>query len=409
MPKLRGRTNDFSSLALLFLGSSFVFVAYLIRFGYGVLLPRIIEDLGLSHVEAGLAYSLFLLLYSVFSVISGRLFDMFGIKVISLLCCVYGVGAVLVGLSYNYYMLVLSLALAGLGSSCSWAPMVALVSSRLPNHWRGRAIGILEVGIRISHGAVGLILPFLVLTSGWRASWWIIAALLLAYGVSFRMLSGFLGAERRREEPFKYREVLSSKQFWLVGSSYFLMAFGSYIIITFLVDFLENEIRLPYVEASAMVSIMGFMGIFGTLMLTWLSDRVGRETIIAVCNVLSSVSLLFLSLSLQNITIKSLLMPLTAIYGIFYGGLWPTYAACAGDVFPNAVGTVVGLWTLMCGMSALLAPITGGLIVDLTGSYIMAFQLSFVTYALAAALIISALMLKQPRFSLFSSRRLAYI
>jgi len=392
--KMRRRANNFSSFALLLLGSSFVFVAYLIRFGYGVLLPRIIEDLELSHVEAGLAYSLFLLLYSVFSVISGGLFDTLGTKVISLLCCVYGIGAVFVGFSYNYYMLVLSLALAGLGSSCSWAPMVALVSSSLPNHWRGRGIGILEVGIRISHGAVGLILPFLVLTLGWRASWWIIAALLLAYSGVFRMLAGFLSIKRRNRGPFKYREVLSSKRFWLVGSSYFSMAFGSYLIITFLVDFLESEIGMPYVEASAMVSVMGFMGIFGTLVLTWLSDKVGRETIIAICNVLSSVSLLFLSLSLQNVAIKSLLMPVTAMYGVFYGGLWPTYAACAGDVFPNAVGTVVGLWTLMCGISALLAPITGGLIVDVTGSYAIAFQLSFITYTLAAILIVLAFTLK---------------
>jgi MFS family permease len=386
---ITGRSNDSSRsgyIKMLFLATLFLFIAYIVRFGYGVLLPRIIEDLKISHMEAGLAFSLYLLMYSIFSVISGRLFDKIGAKVISLLCYIYGIGIMLVGFSNNYYMLALGLVIAGLGSSSSWTPVVALVSESLPERWRGRGIGILEVGIRISHGATGLILPILALTLGWKACWWVIAVLMFIFGFIFQTL-----IKRRHTEIrgiAKYREVLLAKQFWLLGVSYSLMAFGSYVITTFFVDFLESEVRMPYIEASATVSVMGFMGIIGTLILTWLSDKIGRRKILAICNVFSSICLLLFFLSPQIASVKSFLIPITATYGIFYGALWPTYAACAGDVFSNSVGTVVGLWTLMSGLSALIAPLLGGLTVDITKSYGIALQISCITYALASALII---------------------
>ena len=42
---------------VLLLATSFLFFSYTARFGYGVLLPRITDDLRLSKVEAGPAYS----------------------------------------------------------------------------------------------------------------------------------------------------------------------------------------------------------------------------------------------------------------------------------------------------------------------------------------------------------------
>ena len=49
------RCSRFSYVVLL-LAFSFLFVAYMVRFGYGVLLPKIIEDLKISHVEAASTY-----------------------------------------------------------------------------------------------------------------------------------------------------------------------------------------------------------------------------------------------------------------------------------------------------------------------------------------------------------------
>jgi hypothetical protein len=77
---------------VLSLAMSFLFFSYIARFGYGVLVPKIIEEMGLSRAGAGLAYSVFTFAYSALSAVSGRLFDKYGIKVVAVLSFVYGLG-----------------------------------------------------------------------------------------------------------------------------------------------------------------------------------------------------------------------------------------------------------------------------------------------------------------------------
>ncbi|MDI9619683.1 MAG: MFS transporter [Candidatus Nezhaarchaeota archaeon] len=378
---------------VLCLATSFLFFSYMARFGYGVTLPRIIDELGITRAEAGLAYSLFILTYSAFSVASGRLFDRLGTRVVVVLSCVQGLGMVLVGLSPSYQLLVLSMIIAGLGCASSWTPMVAMVSSNLPASWRGRSVGILESGIRTSQGAVGLLVPVLVLAGGWRYAWLVLSVPLFAYGLLFYLLSrGRLGQTKLKGRRLTgYRHVLASGRFWFVGLSYSFMAFASYIILTFLADYLEREVGLPYVQASNTVSVMGFVGILGAVALTWLSDKVGRRLILAVSNVASAVCLFVLSKLPGDAFLVGAVVVIVAFYGVFFGALWPGYAACAGDIFPGSEGTVLGLWTLMLGVGSLASPIVGGLTADLTGSYGWSLVIGSLAHLVAMALLILGL------------------
>lgn len=385
---------------ILLLTTSFLYFSFIARFGYGVLVPRLIDDLGFSRAEAGSIFSIYMIVYSIFSVITGRIFDRLGIRVVTILSFVYGFGMAFAGFSTSFLTLAVAFMIAGLGASSSWTPMVALVSSNLPKSWVGRSIGLLEVGIRISHGTAGLLIPIIALTAGWRATWWILALPLFVYGLIFYKVSSknlLKNNINRSESLVSYRVLLASKKFWLIGLSYSFMSFASYIILTFLVDFLEREVKMSYIEASTMSSLMGFIGIAGALILTWASDRVGRMTVLASGNAITAVSTFLMSLLPSNIgTLSSVIIIIIIIYGIFFGALWPIYAACATDVFPNSVGTVLGLWTLMMGLSALTAPIIGGLVADITGSYVKALQLSVIAYVIAMVLV-TTLILKGNR------------
>ncbi|MEM0083543.1 MAG: MFS transporter, partial [Candidatus Nezhaarchaeales archaeon] len=198
---------------------------------------------------------------------------------------------------------------------------------------------------------------------------------------------GELRVDVERRELASYREVVRSRSFWLVGSSYSFMAFASYIFLAFFVDFLEREVKLPYVEASAMISIMGFMGIAGAVLLSWLSDRMGRRIVLIIANGVLSVNLALFSLLPFNELLIRILPLLMVVYGVFFGSVWPLYAACASDIFPSSVGTVLGMWTFMLGLSSLASPVIGGAIADITGSYTIALELGAITYLVALALI----------------------
>lgn len=383
---------------VLSLAVSFLFFSFVARFGYGVLVPRMIEEMGLSRTEVGFAYSVFMFMYSAFSVASGRLFDRYGVKVVAVLSFVYGLGLVLASTSSSFLALTASLAIAGLGASSSWTPMVALVSSSLPKSWRGWSMGLLEVGVRGSHGSVGFLIPLIVFAAGLRATWWIISLPLFVYGLAFYALSRSESLRvdvNAREEIVGYRTLLSSREFWLVGLSYLSASFASYIILTFLVDFLEHEVGMPYVVASAAAGVAGFTGMAGAFLLAWISDKMGRAAALVLSNALASLSVGLMALSPSNEALTTSLSIVIAVHGAFSGALWPIYAACAGDLFPSSVGTVLGLWTLMMGLGALAAPTIGGLLADTFNSYVPALWLSSAAYPVAMSFIVITVMARR--------------
>jgi MFS family permease len=377
---------------VLLLATGFLFFSFVARYGYGFLVPRIIEEMGFSRAEAGFVYSIFTFMYATFSVISGRLFDRYGTRVVAILSFVYGLGLVLASASSSFLALTTSLAVAGLGASSSWTPMVTLVSSNLPKSWSGWSIGLLEAGVRASQGSVGFLVPLIIFVAGLRAVWWIISLPLFVYGLVFCVLSRSRLLRVKvtaHKQVISYKALLPSKEFWLVGLSYLSMSFANYIVLTFLVDFLEHEVGMPYREASAVAGIMGFTGMAGAFLLSWASDKMGRVTVLVLSNALASLSVYLTALSPSNEALSASLSLVVATYGVFSGAPWPIYAACAGDLFPSSVGTVLGLWTLMMGLGALAAPTIGGLLADVSNSYVPALLLSSTAYLVAMSLMVA--------------------
>jgi MFS family permease len=60
------------------------------------------------------------------------------------------------------------------------------------------------------------------------------------------------------------------------------------------------------------------------------------------------------------------------------------YAAAAADFFPReATGSVLGFWTIFYGFSLALAPVVGGYIADVTGTFNHSFLAGTITGCLA--------------------------
>jgi OFA family oxalate/formate antiporter-like MFS transporter len=74
-------------------------------------------------------------------------------------------------------------------------------------------------------------------------------------------------------------------------------------------------------------------------------------------------------------------------FGFIYGPIFPMYAACARDYFPKEVaGTVIGLLTLFYGIGAMVGPIVGGHLTDLTGTFCWSFGIGALAALLAGLL-----------------------
>lgn len=376
-----------------------VFVSFSVRSGFGILLPEIMDTLALTKAQAGYIGSAYFVAYMVFAPILGNLTDKIGgRKVITAFCIVLGTGTVLMGTITYLWTACLFHFIVGVGAAACWAPVSALLQKWFSARQRGMALGILTVGAYLGSATMGIILPRLLFGYGWRFSWYLLGLL------AFVMVptNGFLLRSKPEDVSIKvqsevsslgtsmsqidYREMLRTSKFWLIGTSYLAMSFATYVAYIFLVTYATLELKMEYTAASMLVTVLSLCGILGALIFPALSDRLGRRKTLAVSNLLLAFSLLAFVLVKSN----AFLLTLSVVaLGVFDGGIWPVYAACAADYFsPSVAGTVMGFWTTLYGLGSIISPPIAGYLADLYGTFFWSFIMSSIVAVVATLLIL---------------------
>ena len=384
-----------------------LFVNYSIRLGFGVLLTEMIRAFDINRTQGGAILNFYLAAYLCVTPFTGNLTDRMGPRrVIALFSIILGTGTLLLGTADSFWMACLFFAVAGIGASGIWVPVLTAVQRWFAARKRGMAVGILSAGYGLGFAVMGLVFPVLVSAFSWRFCWYLLGAMtlimVLVNGVLLRSSPREMGlspwgedgdapAEQESKRPTEkgqFRQVFRTAQFWIVGSSYMLAACALYIITTFLVDYAHGELGLSFEEASFLATIHGVSQIAGVLTLPMFSDRIGRRRTLMITSVLVAASIAGIVLSGKD---KWGLYASVALLGLAYGPTWPMYGACAGDYFrKEVIGTVIGGWTPLYGLGCISAHLIGGRIKDLTQSFQWAFLVAIVL-ALTAGWVIGRL------------------
>jgi sugar phosphate permease len=186
-------------------------------------------------------------------------------------------------------------------------------------------------------------------------------------------------------EDISFSGVLRGKTFWLIGLSYFCIAYSLYGITTFMVDYARYQMGLPLSKASFLATIHGVCQIVGVLTILPLSDYLGRRRTLIISNSFIAACLLGILLSGSSWV---MLYIFVGIVAVFYGVTFPLYGACAGDYFSiKVMGTVIGAWTPLYGLGAILVHWVSGMLRDNTGNYDYAFVINTIMAALGIVLI----------------------
>ena len=394
------------------LGSGYVtlFITYSIRIGaYPILLPEMIRDFQMTKVQAGMIRSTFSLTYLLFVPLMGWLTDQIGgRKVISFFCLFLGGGTFLMGAAWNFIASAFFYSIVGIGAAAMWVPNATLIQSWFGVKKRGLALGILNSSTGAGFGLMGLVLPVIVLKYNWRAGWYVlgIAGLLLFIlnGLLLRDPPEKMGlspwgefVEKGKDIPcasqkMGYLEIIKEGRFWIIGISYFAIAYAAYSIMDFIVTYGTIELKIPYSVASLFITVTAFSGVIGGILLMVLSDYIGRKKSLMIILTLTALSILFVTLVGSHIMFLMIGM---GCFGFFYGAIWPLYAACARDYFPKEVaGSVLGLLTIFYGAGGMVTPVLTGYLADTTGTFRWSFGLGAIT-AFIAALVIG--FLRKPR------------
>jgi len=390
-----------------------VFVSFSIRSGFGILLPEIMDALALTKAQAGYIGSAYFVAYMVFAPLLGVLTDKIGgRKVITAFCIVMGAGTILMGTITSLWTACLFHFIVGVGAAACWAPVSALLQKWFSARQRGMALGIMTVGAYLGSAIMGLILPGLLFGYGWRFGWYLLGLLALIVvpitGLLLRSKPEDVSIKVQSEvsnlrtpmAQINYRDMLRTSKFWLIGTSYLAMAFATYVAYTFLVTYATKELKMEYTVASMLVTVSALCGIPGALILPALSNRLGRRRTLAVSNLMLAFILSAFVLAKSNI----FLLALSAVaFGVFSGGIWPIYAACAADYFsPTVVGTVMGFWTTLYSLGSIISPPIAGYLTDIHGTFFWSFIMSSTAAVMATLLI---LRVKDPSHALLKTKK----
>jgi MFS family permease len=347
-----------------------------------VALPSVQAEFGVARADASLPYTLAMIGFAFGGVMMGRLADRFGIVV------PLGVGAVALGLGYIAAGLsssLLQFALAHgiliglLGSSATFGPLMADVS-----HWfvrrRGIAVAICASGNYLAGTVWPPVVQNLITAVGWRYAHIGIGLFCLAtMGPMLLFMrrppprsdsAAALAAEAARVPSSPAALGLSGNALQgllaVAGVACCVaMAMPQVHIVAYC-----GDLGYGVARGAQMLSLMLGFGIVSRIATGFVADRIGGLSTLLLGSVLQGIALL-MYLGFDSLTS---LYVISALFGLFQGGIVPSYAIIVREYFPpGEAGTRVGLVLMATLFGMALGGWLTGAIFDLTGSYRAAF------------------------------------
>ncbi|MGD0779223.1 MAG: MFS transporter [Dehalococcoidales bacterium] len=353
-----------------------VFVAYAVRYGYGILLPEMLDSLGITKTDAGVIFSAFFIAYTVASPVCGYIADRYGSRwLLASFVIALGVGAFLMSYVTSILQASLFFTLAGIGSAACWAPVMALAQKWTSHEHRGKTLAFIDVGSALSIIVMGALEPIIIKNYDWRAGWMILGVIGIAIGILNFLVVKNPPDEQQNKNPtlagLPLTALLSSGKFWLFGFGYLFTGFSILVPFTFLSTYAVQELSFSYDTAAYLMIALGIGAIVSKIIIGPLSDKTGRLKMIFLCGVL--ISLGCLGMAYGNAVT---LFIAAFVFALGYGAVWAMYAAAASDYFlRESSGTIIGLWTLFLGIGSVLSPIISGWLADATGTLTWSFGL----------------------------------
>ncbi len=382
-----------ATLALVTLGNGAMYVL-------AAMLPEVQKEFGISRAEASLPYTLIMIGFGVGGILCGRWADRYGIaRVLALGAFGSFAGFVISGLAPNIVVFALAhgllLGLLAIGSS--FVPLIA-DTSLWWNKRRGLAVGIATSGNFLSGTVWPPIVQWGILHFGWRHTY---IALGLVCGIGMALLCmrlrqrppmavaskpGARASHHSSDRPFGMSMSLAQ---WLLFTAAVgccvAMAMPQVHIVAYCTDLGFNAAR-----GAEMLSVMLGFGIVSRLASGWISDHIGGLRTLLLGSALQAVAL---ALFLPFDSLASL-YAISAMFGLFQGGIVPSYAIIVREHFPTQeAGARVGVVVLGTQVGMALGGWLSGKVFDLTGSYHAAF-INGIGWNLLNIAIVSALLLR---------------
>lgn len=384
-------------------------VGYATWHSFSIFYVAILEEFRWSRAETAAAFSVFTIVYGLYSPVAGALVDRFGPRsVLPLSAILLGLGLLVttrMSTIWQFYLIfgvVAAVGLSGIGSVPTFTVL---------NNWfvkkRGTAGGLATAGIGVGTLVLVPLLQTVISSHGWRTAYLVLAtAILLVVPVLtftfHRHRPRDLGllpdgekqgpqhgqgrAEQTRpdalvvdrewvERQWTLKSAMQTRRFWLI-------AFGRGLELAALQMFLTHQAAFfvdkgfDKLVAASVVGTLGIVGSGGKILWGAVSDRVGREWAYTLGFSAGTAGVLII-LSIQPGSPLWILYGYAVVYGLCYGATAVITPVLTADIFHGRrYGSILGGVYVVGNLGTAAGAFLGGYIFDLTRSYTWAFSMA---------------------------------
>ena len=353
---------------------------------FGVFFKPLQLEFGWSRTAISGATSLGTLVGGLFGIISGRLIDKFGPKIVIFASAViFGSGYILMSQMqaiwqfYLFYGVII--AIGGCSGDISTLSTIA--------RWFIGRRGIMSGAVKVGTGLGMLIMPlvanWLISSYDWRNSYFILGIVCM---VSISLLSQLFrrdpgqdglkpyglqeevtGSTKLQESGISLEKVIYTRQFWMVSAIYFLILYCANSIWTHIIPY-ALDIGLSPLAAASTMSFIGGASILGRLVMGSIGDRISSRRALIVCFLIYVAALGCLQFAQE---IRTLYL-FTLVYGFAHGGFFALTSPLVAELFgTRSHGVIFGVMLFFGAFGGAIGPTVTGLIFDVASSYQLAF------------------------------------
>jgi len=362
------------ALALMTIGNCGMYVVV-------VVLPAVQAEFGVARADASLPYTVLMIGFGIGGIVMGKLADRVGVMVPLLIgAASVGLGFVLAAMAGSIWTFALAHAvfLGLLGSSTVFAPLIADTSLWFVRR-RGIAVAVCASGNYLAGAIWPPIVQHFVESAGWRQAY-------IGLGLFCAVSMAALALLMRQRPPVA---VLATTGAGAVSAAASNRPFGmspgaaqAFLCVAGLACCVAMSMPQVHIVAlcadlgygtargAQMLSLMLAFGIVSRLLSGYICDRIGGLRTLLLGTTLQGIALL---LFLPFDGLYSLYI-VSAMFGLFQGGIVPSYAIIVREYFsPKEAGARVGTVLMFTLLGMALGGWMSGKIFDMTGSYAAAF------------------------------------
>jgi FSR family fosmidomycin resistance protein-like MFS transporter len=345
-----------------------------------ILLPIIGRELGLSYSEIGFIISFQYIASTISNVPGGMLVDTVGKKSLLMATSLFWVGFpyLLMSFTHSYWMLLLCVALVGMGNNLWHPTAIPTLAQRFPER-KGFVLSLHGMGANVGDALAPLVVGVLLATMEWREVVMInvIPGVLMAILILILLRNLYIGSKSKKQasskEGISVREyfgglgnLLKNKNLVLISTSSGFRSMTQNALNTFLPLYLLYEMGFSEIWLGVSLFLLQASGFIAAPISGYLSDRMGRKKIIMGSMGMTALVLIIMATAGES----KIFVLFIAVLGFFLYAIRPVMQAWLMDTTPKKMaGTSVGVLFGVQSMFSSLSPLLAGLVADSFGLF----------------------------------------